>query len=772
MYIIEPAPVEDVVEEPAPVVEPVPEPAAPEPAAPAATPPVNNPQAALERSRARREARQSRTSASASASARAVEATQPQPVTPGIPYQATHPTPEPAAPAVVPPAAMSQAEQDALAKARARRPVSTMATSGPAVQPGSVSMPTANAAPIPAAMSQAEQDALAKARARRGPAVQAGSVSVPTANAQSIPPAAMTQAEQDAMAKASARVGRPTRRQQAQQAQAEADAAAKAAARNGPPVVQGVANVGPPVVEASADPGTPGGLDELERRREQRAAAREARRGNRQSVNAPEAAAAAATATASAAAPRSSAVFSGMNEDERQRRFDAKMAQMDQAHADTREQRETSGTSAPPSKANANISKIVATPTPVAPPTAPVTTTSTGTNFSSMNDDERQRRYDAKMAQLDQAHGDSREKRGAPTATNSLAAPQPQISTTSSKLDSFTAASTRLPTPSPIVPTTLTSSTMPRGVTTTADRGVAVAPDVEYGEYQSPQIPDGELAVAVAIEEEEEEEKDIVYAIEYDPDSKPPIYQNRRFRYYGIGGAVVFVILAIVLVVGIVVGNGKENRIYVTDAPTGSPTSPPTSTEESMFVSRISQAFVGLNSQLQDDGQEPPSTPDDVSPVGDLLSEIRDKLLDPTTPHYKAAQWIMYEDPLQMDVQNPLLIQRYMMAFLYFHTSRNGEQPWRACEPKRHTCITPAPGIESLDSEEYYAQCPEWECNPPKEGEDDTCTSLEFTRLDNDCIDYEPKANKVRWLSGQAVCKWEGVLCAGGAEVLGVNLCK
>ena len=48
------------------------------------------------------------------------------------------------------------------------------------------------------------------------------------------------------------------------------------------------------------------------------------------------------------------------------------------------------------------------------------------------------------------------------------------------------------------------------------------------------------LAVAVAVAEDEDEAF-IPAAIEFDPDSKPPIYKNRRFRFYLIAATILLV---------------------------------------------------------------------------------------------------------------------------------------------------------------------------------------------------------------------------------------
>jgi hypothetical protein len=94
----------------------------------------------------------------------------------------------------------------------------------------------------------------------------------------------------------------------------------------------------------------------------------------------------------------------------------------------------------------------------------------------------------------------------------------------------------------------------------------------------------------------------------------------------------------------------------------------------------------------------------------------------------------MYDDPKQMEIDNPRLLERYMLAFWYFHTTGGGTQPWLSC-------------------------------NPPAPGESDECTFLEFTRLEDDSVGYTEKPGSIRWMSSADVCAWQGVNCAGGSVV-------
>jgi hypothetical protein len=111
------------------------------------------------------------------------------------------------------------------------------------------------------------------------------------------------------------------------------------------------------------------------------------------------------------------------------------------------------------------------------------------------------------------------------------------------------------------------------------------------------------------------------------------------------------------------------------------------------------------------------------------------------TPSYRAAQWIINEDPMRLTPADENLFQRFMLAFLWFHTTNNGDTKWRSC-------------------------------NPPENNEDDRCVFEVFSRTPLDEIYFVPLEDQVRWLSGENECSWVGVECAGGPTVLGVKLCK
>jgi hypothetical protein len=102
----------------------------------------------------------------------------------------------------------------------------------------------------------------------------------------------------------------------------------------------------------------------------------------------------------------------------------------------------------------------------------------------------------------------------------------------------------------------------------------------------------------------------------------------------------------------------------------------------------------------------------------------------------------MNEDPLQLDIDSARILQRYLMAFFYYSTSNNTLSPWRSC----------APAVE---------------------GEDDSCVFLEYTLSPlNESVVYVEQPGKKRWLSGTHECEWEGIVCLGGDDVLGIEICE
>lgn len=182
--------------------------------------------------------------------------------------------------------------------------------------------------------------------------------------------------------------------------------------------------------------------------------------------------------------------------------------------------------------------------------------------------------------------------------------------------------------------------TAPQAITTVA-HGMANQPDVEYGTYGNGGHGfDESLAIAVAVSEEEEDAF-IPAAIEFDPDSKPPIYKNRRFRFYLVAATILLAVIGVGAALGVTSSKNNDS------AP---PTASPTTERESK----------GIADQF-------------ISIVGEA------KLADRDSPHFKAADWIINKDPMALSPEADNLIQRYLLTLFYLSTTET--KPWLSCNP-------------------------------------------------------------------------------------------
>ena len=226
------------------------------------------------------------------------------------------------------------------------------------------------------------------------------------------------------------------------------------------------------------------------------------------------------------------------------------------------------------------------------------------------------------------------------------------------------------------------------------------APPMEYGEMQAhggEGFVDENLAVAVAITENEEDAF-IPAAIEYDPDSKPPIYKNRRFRFYFAAAAFLLVAIGVSVALGVTSSSNDA---------TPSPTPAPTSLREAL----------GIQDQL-------------ISVVGETSID------DSNSPHAKAGEWLINQDPQELAPEADNLIQRYLLAVFYFATTEN--KPWLSC-------------------------------NKPSDGEP-LCNFTKLTQVFPE-IEYE-NITWTRWLSDSHECEWAGVFCDEFNQTRAIELRK
>jgi hypothetical protein len=178
--------------------------------------------------------------------------------------------------------------------------------------------------------------------------------------------------------------------------------------------------------------------------------------------------------------------------------------------------------------------------------------------------------------------------------------------------------------------------------------GAAGTPDVKLGfidgGYCGDKFNDENVAIAIAVDDSYYESHSYHFAVEYDPDSKPPLLKNRRFRFYFImiGLTAFTAILATSIAVPLMMASRNRN------AESYPPTESPTTVTDGIYRE---QFFAAVGPQVLEYG----------------------------SPHDRAVSWIMNEDPQHLSASSENLIQRYTLALFYFMTTSNEMEPWKSC---------------------------------------------------------------------------------------------
>jgi hypothetical protein len=246
-----------------------------------------------------------------------------------------------------------------------------------------------------------------------------------------------------------------------------------------------------------------------------------------------------------------------------------------------------------------------------------------------------------------------------------------------------------------------------------ASLGRAGEPDMEYGLMfggynKEDEFTDEDVAIAIAVDDSYYENQGYYHrAIEYSPDAKPPIIRNRRFQFYILTAMVMILICASILIaVPLAIANRSTTSSF-----TDSPTQAPSTAVEGIYR----EQFIAV-----------------VGPEVDVMG----------SPHDRAANWIMFDDPQRLTPLSDNLIQRYLLALFYFMTSENEANPWKSCGRPQGTL--------------------------------DTCEFEKFTLLRNDTIAFVPEM-ATPWLSNTHECDWVGIMCDvgdTGSIVVALDICK
>jgi hypothetical protein len=240
------------------------------------------------------------------------------------------------------------------------------------------------------------------------------------------------------------------------------------------------------------------------------------------------------------------------------------------------------------------------------------------------------------------------------------------------------------------------------------------------------------LIVATAVETLDNEDEYIYSAIEYDPDSKPPIHRNRRFRLYTCLSLLIVAVVVSITVVYVTRGAKTdiiETVIKLEDMPTNTPTESPTSNREASGIKEQIESGILLRNVTFDD-----TTIDD--------------------PKYRALQWILHDDQLQLDSNDPTLYQRYVLAVVVYSFD---SLAWAVCG--NHRSAMEEDDVEGGITNTTNATTPIMV--------DYVIEDCEITSQTTGLVE-----TKKVWLSSTGECDWYGVICSEDGVVRGLELSK
>lgn len=236
--------------------------------------------------------------------------------------------------------------------------------------------------------------------------------------------------------------------------------------------------------------------------------------------------------------------------------------------------------------------------------------------------------------------------------------------------------------------------------------------DIEDGVATNPSR-NSPLVVAFVVGEQGDDDDDmqqktLVHAVRFDPDIHSSSGHNLSLRSYAIIAALLVLVLIVALTIAFLAPQQKSyESVVAAPTPTSLFTPSPTSGRAIEYRNYFAQF------------------------VGDNVHNLE-------TPLYSAADWIINQDKLQRGLDHPYLLQRYMMAFLYYQTTDNRNAQWKSC-------------------------------NPPLAKEDDTCDFLLVTSLEDNSAAYVPQKS-IRWLSSHDECSWAGIVCDERSEIMVLSL--
>lgn len=167
-------------------------------------------------------------------------------------------------------------------------------------------------------------------------------------------------------------------------------------------------------------------------------------------------------------------------------------------------------------------------------------------------------------------------------------------------------------------------------------------------------VSDAGLAVAVAVQEEIFDDGPVTFAKEIDLLEKIPLHKTRRFWII----AVVLVLIIGGIVIGVTLGVTKkiEDQKRETNAPSVASSSAPSTARDGLGI------WQELNKHSSIDLIKALDIDSNDDNVLEEVFQLRE------TPQFLAADWIVNEDIMELQLDDPKLVQRFVLATLFFST--------------------------------------------------------------------------------------------------------
>jgi hypothetical protein len=182
-----------------------------------------------------------------------------------------------------------------------------------------------------------------------------------------------------------------------------------------------------------------------------------------------------------------------------------------------------------------------------------------------------------------------------------------------------------------------------------------------------------------------------------------------------------------------------ETVILLEDMPTNTPTESPTSNREAS----------GIKEQIE---------------VGILLRNVTfaDTTID--DPRYRALQWILHDDQLQLDSNDPTLHQRYVLALVAYSFD---SLAWAVCGNHRAVLV---------EEDDVEGGITNTTTNATTTTTTTTTVPIMVDYVIEDCDITSQTTGLVEtkkvWLSSTGECDWYGVICSEDGVVRGLELSK